>query len=39
MAFVGNYASSFRWWDWICGTDKAFYAYQAKKKQKQLKKE
>ncbi|KAI8918888.1 hypothetical protein BC831DRAFT_481892 [Entophlyctis helioformis] len=30
MAFVGNYSSSFRWWDAIMGTDKAFHAWKAK---------
>ncbi|KAL2919025.1 C-4 sterol methyl oxidase [Polyrhizophydium stewartii] len=28
MAFVGNYSSSFRWWDWICGTDRAYQAWK-----------
>jgi sterol desaturase/sphingolipid hydroxylase (fatty acid hydroxylase superfamily) len=32
MAFVGNYSSSFRWWDTLCGTDKAFYAWKSKQR-------
>jgi sterol desaturase/sphingolipid hydroxylase (fatty acid hydroxylase superfamily) len=28
---VGNYASSFRLWDWLFGTSKAFNAWKAKK--------
>ncbi|KAI8098612.1 uncharacterized protein BX664DRAFT_319161 [Halteromyces radiatus] len=28
QAFVGNYASSFRWWDYIFGTDKKYRAYR-----------
>ncbi|TPX45990.1 hypothetical protein SeMB42_g02782 [Synchytrium endobioticum] len=32
MAFVGNYASSFRLWDYIMGTDKQFYVWEARKK-------
>ncbi|ORZ06709.1 hypothetical protein BCR42DRAFT_383859 [Absidia repens] len=37
QAFVGNYASSFRWWDYLFGTDKKYRAYrkrQALEKQK-----
>lgn len=34
-AFVGNYASSFRFWDWICGTD---LKYQEFKKMQNTKK-
>eukprot|EP00842_Homolaphlyctis_polyrhiza_P005301 jgi/Hompol1/5772/HPOL_002055-RA len=30
MAFVGNYSSFFRWWDWIMGTDRAFQAWKDK---------
>ncbi|KAJ1553185.1 C-4 sterol methyl oxidase [Cladochytrium tenue] len=30
MAFVGNYSSTFRHWDWICGTDKAYKEHAAK---------
>ncbi|KAJ3020853.1 C-4 sterol methyl oxidase [Thoreauomyces humboldtii] len=30
MAFVGNYSSSFRWWDWMFGTDRQFEAWKAK---------
>jgi methylsterol monooxygenase len=29
-AFVGNYGSFFRFWDWICGTSTAFYAFKAR---------
>jgi methylsterol monooxygenase len=28
MAFVGNYASSFRWWDALMGTDRAYHAWK-----------
>ncbi|KAI9030788.1 hypothetical protein CLU79DRAFT_731489 [Phycomyces nitens] len=41
QAFVGNYASSFRWWDYIFGTDKKYRAYrkqQAETKRIQKKK-
>jgi methylsterol monooxygenase len=31
QAFVGNYASSFRWWDSIMGTDVAFQQFRAKR--------
>ena len=27
--FNGNYASTFLWWDWIFGTDKAYRKYWA----------
>ncbi|KAJ3034890.1 C-4 sterol methyl oxidase [Rhizophlyctis rosea] len=30
MAFVGNYSSTFRWWDWICGTDAAYNQWKKK---------
>lgn len=30
MAFVDNFASSFRWWDYIFGTDKRYRAYRAR---------
>ncbi|KAH6564715.1 hypothetical protein BASA62_007763 [Batrachochytrium salamandrivorans] len=30
MAFVGNYSSSFRWWDWMFGTDRAYNVWKAK---------
>jgi methylsterol monooxygenase len=30
MAFTNNYATSFRWWDRICGTDKKYQAYRAR---------
>ena len=29
--FVGNYASTFTWWDRLLGTDKQYRAYLAKK--------
>ncbi|KAF7470134.1 Hypothetical predicted protein [Marmota monax] len=32
MNFVGNYASTFTWWDRIFGTDSQFHAYYEKKK-------
>ena len=28
--FVGNYASTFTWWDKLLGTDKAFVEYNRK---------
>jgi methylsterol monooxygenase len=42
MAFLGNYSSTFRHWDWIFGTDKGYKKWVAKKKADQavaLKKE
>lgn len=41
MNFVGNYATSFRWCDWMFGTDKYYRRYKAAKaerasKQKEL---
>jgi methylsterol monooxygenase len=30
MAFTNNYATSFRWWDRICGTDKKYQEYRAR---------
>jgi methylsterol monooxygenase len=30
MAFVDNFASSFRWWDRGLGTDKRYQAYKAR---------
>ncbi|KAJ3327105.1 C-4 sterol methyl oxidase [Blyttiomyces sp. JEL0837] len=27
MAFIGNYSSTFRHWDWICGTDSGYKAH------------
>lgn len=35
MNFIGNYASTFTWWDRIFGTDSQFIAYQEKEKKKQ----
>jgi len=32
MAFTDNYATSFRWWDTIFGTDKKYHAYRARVK-------
>jgi methylsterol monooxygenase len=34
-AFVGNYASSFRWWDDLFGTSKAFYQWKEKNAKKE----
>lgn len=34
--FVGNYASTFRWWDWIFGTDK-YYVEYCKRNRKNIK--
>lgn len=31
MNFVGNYASTFRWWDWMMGTDGKYHQFKAKK--------
>jgi len=28
LTFLGNYASSFRWWDWVCGTDARYNVYK-----------
>jgi methylsterol monooxygenase len=36
MAFVGNYSSTFRHWDWIFGTDKGYNSWKAKLGQKKL---
>jgi methylsterol monooxygenase len=30
MAFTNNYATSFRWWDRIFGTDKKYREYRAR---------
>lgn len=37
MAFVGNYASSFRWWDALFGTDSAYHTWKAKQHLKKMK--
>ncbi|KAI3647808.1 hypothetical protein MP228_008029 [Amoeboaphelidium protococcarum] len=37
MAFLGNYGSSFRIWDWAFGTDKRYKAYKAAKKAASMK--
>ncbi|KAJ3249806.1 C-4 sterol methyl oxidase [Chytriomyces hyalinus] len=31
LAFIGNYGSTFRYWDWICGTDVGYIKHTAKK--------
>ncbi|KAI8824368.1 uncharacterized protein EV422DRAFT_318113 [Fimicolochytrium jonesii] len=36
MAFVGNYSSSFRYWDWLFGTDQAFETWKAKQANKKV---
>ena len=30
MAFVNNFATSFRWCDWLAGTDKKYHEYRAR---------
>ncbi|KAI9332137.1 hypothetical protein DFJ73DRAFT_64024 [Zopfochytrium polystomum] len=30
MAFIGNYGSTFRFWDWFCGTDSGYKKHAAK---------
>lgn len=30
MAFTNNFSTSFRWWDWICGTDTKYREYKQK---------
>jgi methylsterol monooxygenase len=35
--FNGNYASTFRWWDWIFGTDKQWREFCATGKVKVVK--
>lgn len=35
--FNGNYASTFRWWDWLFGTDKQWREFCANGKQKAVK--
>lgn len=32
MAFTNNYATSFRWWDRLCGTDTKYQEYKQKVK-------
>ncbi|KAJ3185772.1 C-4 sterol methyl oxidase [Gaertneriomyces sp. JEL0708] len=32
MAFVSNFSSSFRWWDWMFGTDAKYNAWKARTK-------
>ncbi|NXT51019.1 MSMO1 monooxygenase, partial [Pluvianellus socialis] len=36
MNFIGNYASTFTWWDRIFGTDSQFIAYKEKEKKQQF---
>eukprot|EP00697_Spironema_sp_BW2_P009715 gnl/Spiro4/24700_TR12263_c0_g1_i1.p1 gnl/Spiro4/24700_TR12263_c0_g1~~gnl/Spiro4/24700_TR12263_c0_g1_i1.p1 ORF type:complete len:263 (+),score=50.50 gnl/Spiro4/24700_TR12263_c0_g1_i1:25-789(+) len=31
--FTGNYAPTFVWWDWICGTDDEYHQFLAEKKE------
>ncbi|KAG9294692.1 hypothetical protein G9A89_008171 [Geosiphon pyriformis] len=33
MAFVNCYSTSFRWWDYLCGTDVKYHQYRKKKEQ------
>ncbi|KZS94280.1 C-4 methyl sterol oxidase [Sistotremastrum niveocremeum HHB9708] len=33
MAFINNYSSSFRHWDWLFGTDRSYSLWKAKKDQ------
>lgn len=33
QAFVGNYSTSFRWWDYFCGTDKNYRAYRQRQEE------
>ncbi|KAG2392737.1 hypothetical protein C9374_011462 [Naegleria lovaniensis] len=37
--YSGNYASTFTWWDWMCGTDKSYREWLAKQEKKQKIKE
>jgi methylsterol monooxygenase len=30
MAFTNNYSTSFRWCDWLFGTDKKYHEYRAR---------
>lgn len=39
MNFIGNYASTFTWWDRIFGTDSQFNAYNEKMKKVEKKTE
>lgn len=36
MNFIGNYASTFTWWDRLFGTDSQYIAYKEKEKKQQL---
>lgn len=36
MNFIGNYASTFTWWDRIFGTDYQYVSYQEKEKNQEL---
>jgi len=35
--FTGNYASTFKWWDWLCGTDVQYNEFNKKKEGKENK--
>jgi methylsterol monooxygenase len=35
--FIGNYASSFRWWDWICDTEQSPEALKKRREKKMAK--
>ena len=35
MVFLGNYASSFRFWDWLCGTDHRYKSWKKRQQQQQ----
>ncbi|KAJ3034017.1 C-4 sterol methyl oxidase [Rhizophlyctis rosea] len=37
MAFVGNYSSTFRWWDWIFGTDAGYNNWKKREAEKSKK--
>lgn len=36
MAFVNNFASSFRWWDYLFGTDTKYRAYRKRQAEEKL---
>ena len=37
QAFIGNYASSFRWWDYLFGTDVKYRAYRKRQAEERRK--
>ncbi|KAL7311982.1 C-4 sterol methyl oxidase [Mucor circinelloides] len=37
QAFIGNYASSFRWWDYLFGTDAKYRAYRKRQAEERRK--